>query len=251
MTGFAHPPARSTFPLCRWRAIAGGACLLALAACRDDAPAEATAASAIVADCSYRGGPVRKDLLLRSSCGPYEIRGGIDVLENTTLFIEPGVEMRFHDGDWLEISAAGTRGGRLIARGTPERPIVLTSADPATVQKRSWFGLWFNAGTARGSVLSHAVVRLGGGKNRHIKPTLTQGCITLTEVPEGNVTLEHITLEGCVQAGLVLRASQPAMRDIHVKDMETGMLLSPELPDSVTSGIRFDKVERHMQRKAL
>jgi len=194
---------------------------------------------------------VRTDLTLRRACSPLTIKGGIDVLENATLTLEAGLEMRFQDRDWLEISAAGSKGGKLIARGTAEAPIVLTTARPDSVPPGTWLGLWFNTGTAQGSVLSHAIVRSAGGKNKHIKPMLRQGCITLTEVAEGAVTLEDVVVEGCQQAGLVLRASRPRMRNVRVQNLETGVLLSPDLPDSITQPLSYHNVKRNSERRPL
>src|SRR5690349_13504705 len=67
---------------------------LALTACSHQAPTPPP-------DCSFQGGPVRTDLTLHKACSPYAIKGGVDVLENATLTIEPGVEVRFGPRDWL------------------------------------------------------------------------------------------------------------------------------------------------------
>lgn len=208
-------------------------------------------ATAPPGECDFHGAAVRKDLTLRKACSPFTIHGGIDVLDNATLTIEPGVELRFRDRDWLEIAAAGTRGGRLIARGTEEEPIVLTSESPETRTKGTWFGVWFNAGTAPGSVLSHAVVRAAGGRNKHIKPPLRQGCITFTEVADGAVSIDHVAVEDCIVAGVVVRASKPKLEHFTIRNTETGVLMSPELPDSMADGIEYHEVQHPTLHGAL
>ena len=197
-------------------------------------------------NCKWESGRIDKDTTLYKACSPYEIRGGIDVLNDSVLTIEPGVEVRFGDGDWLEIAAAGTRGARLIARGTAEEPIVLTSLEPARLDNGTWFGLWFNTGTREGSVFSHGIVRLAGGDNKHIKPTLTQGCITLTEVADRAVTIENVVVENCVNAGMILQGSRPVLEGLTFRDMETGFLLKGVGRDAVPEGVQYTNVNQQV-----
>ena len=187
-------------------------------------------------------GRVTQDLTLHKACSPYVIQGGIDVLDSATLTIEPGVEMRFADGDWLEIAAASTRGGRLIARGTESEPIVLTSIEPETATERSWLGLWFAGGT-RDSVVSHMIIRAAGGHNTFLKPTLLQGCLTVTDVADGALALDHVRLEDCNVAGAVLRKSRPKLRDIAVRNAAVGFLLDG-LEASPAPDAKFERVSQ-------
>lgn len=206
----------------------GGALALAvglIAGCMGDVKsdkresAEGTTKQAVRAapgsDCMRRGGAITLDVTLTRACSPYTLEGGIDVINGATLTIEPGVEIRFHDGDWLEIGATG-RPGRLVARGTPDAPIVITAADPDTSRPErpgkppSWLGLWFHSGTLPGSVLTHAVIRKGGGENAHIKPPLPQGCITLTGVAAGALELDHVEARECLLGAFLM--SESAMR---------------------------------------
>jgi hypothetical protein len=233
-------------------------CGLALLACSrtelgtGDTPTPAKAAAELphaASDCRLKSGRIVSDTTLAKACSPYKVRGGIDVLENATLTIEPGVEVRFTGKDWLEISAAGTHGGKLIARGTPEEPIVLTSMASRNGSSGTWLGLWFNAGTAKGSILSHAIVRAAGGNNKFIKPTPVQGCITLTDVAQGAVTIEDVGLENCVNAGIVLRNSQPQLSRVSMRDMQTGLLVSESIPDSALGSVHFTNVAKQILRE--
>jgi hypothetical protein len=203
-------------------------------------------------DCKFKH-RVEKDTTLVKACSPYTIKGGIDVLHDATLTIEAGVELRFRNTDWLEIAAAGTRGGKLVARGTREEPIVLTAQDGQAVPARparTWLGLWFNAGTGTGSILSNAIIRSGGGDNRHIKPTLTQGCITLTDVAEGAVTIENVRVEGCANAGVVLQRSQASITGLTIVDTRVGFQLDGVAADAIPAAVTYDRVDQHLIERA-
>ena len=177
-------------------------------------------------ECVLRSSRIEVDTTLYKACSPYVLkRGGIDVVYDAVLTIEPGVEVQLNDGDWLEISADYTQGASIIARGTPEEPIVLTSREPGNLKNGTWFGLWLNKGTARGSVLSNVIIRAAGGDNAFFKPAMVHGCLTLTEIPEGTIKLENVQLENCLNAGLVLRRSRPALSGLVVKDSPVGVLL--------------------------
>jgi hypothetical protein len=177
-------------------------------------------------ECILKSSRIEVDTTLYKACSPYVLkRGGIDVVYDAVLTIEPGVEVRFNDGDWLEISADYTQGASIIARGTPEEPIVLTSREPNKLKNGTWFGLWINKGTAKGSVVSNVIIRAAGGDNRLFKPALVHGCLTVTDIPEGILTLENVHLEKCVNAGLVLRRSRPALSGLTVMDSSVGVLL--------------------------
>jgi hypothetical protein len=196
--------------------------------------------------CGYKGGRVERDLTLRAACSPYEIRGGIDVLENATLTLEPGVEMRFFSTDWLEISAAGTHGGRLVARGTAAQPIVLTSVDA----KAGWLGVWLNAGT-RDSVLSHVVIRNAGGSNKFLPPPLVVGCVTVTRAADAAIRIEDVVLEHCRNAGVVLERSRPALARLRIADAPAGFLLYDVEPQHVPSDVTYEGVaETIVQRRS-
>ena len=54
---------------------------------------------------------------------------------------------------------------------------------------------------------------------------MVHGCLTLTDIPEGTVTLENVRMESCVNAGLVLRKAKPAITGLWVTDSPIGVLL--------------------------
>ncbi len=101
----------------------------------------------------------------------------------TTLTIEPGVELRFEPGTGLEIEHSTSEdrpaSGALVAVGTPERPIVVTSgaADP---KPGDGIGLGSGGGPAASDRIEHAVIEYAGGEC---------GCVgfTCTDVDEASV----------------------------------------------------------------
>lgn len=101
----------------------------------------------------------------------------------TTLTIEPGVELRFEPGSALELehftSDDRPATGAIVAVGTPERPIVFTSAAAAPAPG-DWVGLWFGGVPAAHNRIEHARIEYAGGEC---------GCVgfTCTDADEGSV----------------------------------------------------------------
>ncbi len=179
---------------------------------------------------------VNQDITLYKRCSPYlQPGGGIDVVNGATLTIEAGVELRFVDKDWLEVGAGGEP-GRLIAKGTPEEPIVFTTVSPET--EPTWLGVWFHSGTLANSVLSHAVVRQAGGSNTHSRPNLLQGCITLTGVKPGVLSIGQVQVEKCVNGGFRMTDSHVKLSGVSFVDTEQGFVL-----DAASAGQVTDQAE--------
>jgi hypothetical protein len=166
--------------------------------------------------------------------------GGLDIIDGATLTIEAGVEIRFHDGDWLEVGAAG-KPGRLIAKGTAEAPIVLTTSSPETPV--TWLGVWFHSGTLPGSELSHAEVHHAGGENKHSKPNLTQGCVTLTGVKAGVLTVSDVQVDDCDYGGFRISNSQAALRGLAVADSVEGFVVDAAGAGLLPAEVRQEGVD--------
>jgi len=75
----------------------------------------------------------RSDYVMEEMGLPYYVFGSMAFEENATLLIEPGVTAHFDDGVGVMM-----QGGRLIACGTKEKPIVLTGI---TEQAGAWGGV--------------------------------------------------------------------------------------------------------------
>jgi hypothetical protein len=208
---------------------------------RPDHDSEASRAASTAGKPCQVHGRVKQDATFTKACSPYiQPAGGIDIIDGATLTIEAGVEIRFHDGDWLEVGAAGEP-GRLIAKGTAEAPIVLTTSSPDT--PLTWLGVWFHSGTLPGSELSHAEVHHAGGENKHSKPNLTQGCVTLTGVKSGALTLSDVQVDDCDYGGFRISNSQATLRDLAVTDSSEGFVVDAAGAGLLPAGARQEGVD--------
>jgi len=185
-------------------------------------------------------------LTLTKACSPYTLGvGGMDVIDGATLTIEPGVELRFRGDDWLEVGAAGAP-GRLIAKGTPEEPIVFNLGN--TTAGAVWLGVWFHSGTLEGSVLSHAVVSDAGALNPMHEPPLPLGCISLTGVKPGALRLSDVRLERCNYGGLRMTDSHVELGTLSFSDMEEGLNVDAASLGQITRPAQFSRVARNVIR---
>ncbi|MBX7097891.1 MAG: hypothetical protein K1X89_09275 [Myxococcaceae bacterium] len=89
-------------------------------------------------------------------CSPYTVKTELNVT-GWDLTIEPGVEVRFAEGASLSVGYGQV--GRLLARGTAEKPVRFTAADRK--EAGIWRGLRF-FDKAEGSVLENAAVEFAG-----------------------------------------------------------------------------------------
>jgi hypothetical protein len=218
---------------------------LLLAGCKEKPSEPVVTVKPAAATCPIAS-KVDHDVTLTKACSPYnQPRGGIDVVNGATLTIEAGVELRIFGLDWLEVGAGGEP-GRMIAKGTAEEPIVFTFADAAEPKK--WLGLWFHSGTLPGSELSHAVLRGGGGDNRHSKPNLLMGCLTLTGVKPGALRIDGVTVEGCVNGGLRMTNSHVQLGAFSFVDTSQGFVVDPESAGQITQPAQYRGVTENVIR---
>lgn len=120
-------------------------------------------------------GYVEQDTTIKETGVPYRVgtskgdllRVGRQTSEHvSTLTIEPGVTMRFVEGGGIAVEIGTglfTASGVLVARGTAERPIVLTSAQPQP-KAGDWRGLWFGGDPSANNVVEHVRIEYGGGE---------------------------------------------------------------------------------------
>jgi hypothetical protein len=243
---------RPSLPLCSAVAL-GALCLTGCVADEKDQPQakQQEGKSEPKPRCFEKGGVLAHDLTLTRECSPYVLDAGIDVINNATLTIEPGVEVRFRDGNWLEIGATG-RPGRLVARGTPERPIVLTTdhpdiARPGSPEKApTWFGVWFHSGTLPGSVLTNAIISQGGGVNGFLKPPLAQGCLTLTGVKPGALELDQLQARNCRVGALVMSESAAKVGALSFEDSPAGLVSDAQSLGSITLPVAYRGVAQNI-----
>ena len=151
-----------------------------------DAWADAKAGST---DCSFFGGSVTATLYpdgltLRRACSPYTV-STISVYDEGLLTIEPGVTVRFTSGNALFVGVQGP--GRLVAVGTPDEGITLTSSE-AQPSPGFWRGIVFGGGTASGSKMAYTQITAAGHDR--------DGCIVGTaELPAYALTIDRVTID--------------------------------------------------------
>ncbi|MGK3963502.1 hypothetical protein WMF01_23310 [Sorangium sp. So ce1667] len=117
---------------------------------------------------------LQQDTTLRDRGVPYHFGDWRDARFNigaggegaplTTLTIEPGVTIRFEPGNWMQIehfTGEFAASGVLRAVGTPEAPIVFTSAAESPAPG-DWGGLWFGGIPRDENVLENVIVEYAG-----------------------------------------------------------------------------------------
>jgi hypothetical protein len=109
------------------------------------------------------GGRIDVDTIWTLSGSPYIVTSTIQVYgtatDLVTLTIEPGVEVRFNNYVALNVGYNSNRGA-LIAKGTPENPIVFTRND----SRYSWGPVTFDKGSDDElSLLEYVNIQSGAG----------------------------------------------------------------------------------------
>ncbi|WP_438030096.1 hypothetical protein [Sorangium sp. So ce233] len=117
---------------------------------------------------------LQQDTTLRDRGVPYHFGDWRDARFNigaggegaplTTLTIEPGVTIRFEPGNFFQIerfTGEFAASGALRALGTPERPIVFTSAAESPAPG-DWGGLWYGGIPRQENVLENVIIEYAG-----------------------------------------------------------------------------------------
>jgi hypothetical protein len=129
----------------------------------------------IYEDAVLPGSGLREDATMRDLGVPYRVGDGTNkrlAIERSpitnavsTLTIQPGVHIRFLPNSWLSVhnqNADEEAGGAIVAVGTPDKPIVLTSTS-ATPQKGDWVGVWFGGRPLAKNRLENVRIEYAGG----------------------------------------------------------------------------------------
>lgn len=174
-------------------------------------PADALGEDATVRDLGvpYRVGTSSVDRLV--------VGTGPDSGTLTVLTIEAGVRMKFHEGTSFAIehaTGAFPASGVLVARGTANAPIVLTSAAD-TPAAGDWVGLWFGGIVDDRSVIRHARIEYTGADCGCVLLTCsdvegTEGAVILTQPPSSAFVSETVIAHAAGN-GIVLGYDGPLL----------------------------------------
>ena len=141
------------------------------------AAAIASAIASSAAAITSVGGPILTDTTWSAAGSPYQVTSSVLIGGDSTLVIEPGVEVRIGAGLGITIGSAGFGPGTLVARGTAIAPIVFTSdlQDSMVPAAGDWNAITFGdqavdanftapgGAYLSGSVLEHCIVEYAGG----------------------------------------------------------------------------------------
>ena len=190
-------------------------------------------------DCEIADWNITTDTILYKQCSPYAVSGSATVSDGATLSIEAGVELRFDDGEWLEVGDGSD--ARLEALGTADDPIVFTSTHPNTADRGAWHGLFFRAQTLADSRLEHVVVRYAGRTGFGVR-----GCITVAGAGDAVLSLANVTMEDCEQAGLAVDAGAVAATGLAFANSDAGLSLAARNVGDIDEAFSYDNVSRNL-----
>jgi len=143
-----------------------------------------------LADISVSGN-ITTNTFWNDTTQPYVVTGNINIYNDATLTIAPGVEVFLDSGRQIYIGNSSSSTGSLVAQGTLENPIIFTGTSEAP-----WNYLYFGPYTGDGSILSHCVIENGGYSG--------QGMLY---VHTDKLTIEHCTIRNSVSSGLYLTSN--------------------------------------------
>ncbi len=169
----------------------------------DKAPAKGGTACSIPED--YR---ILADTTFPKGCA-LTVAENLEINEGATLTLEPGVKLSFRVDRGLHV-----HNGKLVAKGTPEEPVILTSAN-STPSAGDWNGIIFVDEHLTGQVLDHVILEYAGhdnyvGQNGAIVVHASQGdkrisitnCILRHNANQGIINLHEkggfARIENCV-----------------------------------------------------
>jgi len=151
--------------------------------------------------CDFPGGDVTaalypKGLTLTKACSPYRVQD-ISIHENGVLTIEAGATLQFDFNTAIMVGDLAGTSGKLIAIGTAQSMITMTSQTMSTMDE-GWYGIQFFPGTAAGSEISYATISYAGG-NCDAAIVGEPGLGTAAS----SVTLDHVAITKSLSTGIL------------------------------------------------
>ncbi|MFO0546983.1 MAG: hypothetical protein U0271_01280 [Polyangiaceae bacterium] len=173
------------------------------------------------------------DLVLKKSCGPVTLSGEVSI-DDRTLTIEPGVELRFGPKAMLNIGYSQT--AKIVAKGTKDAPILFTSGKDK--EPGAWGALRLYDKADR-SVLEHVVFEYGGHPESNSDP----GSLVLMQ--SLRTSMKDVSFRSGAGYGLIAIYAESAFEGeitgCDFKGLEKGaMRINPSQLPALGAGNTFD-----------
>src|SRR5260370_38012580 len=110
-----------------------------------------------------RGGAISHSGTWHAQNAPYVLDSGVTLAAAVTLRVDPGAVILMNQGGWLRVS------GTLLARGTQNAPIIVTSVTPQPAPD-AWDYIDFTGASANASILDYLQISYGGHDGTHGPP---------------------------------------------------------------------------------
>lgn len=181
------------------------------------------------------GARIVKDTTFAKDC-KLTVEDGLELDEGATLTLEPGVRLAFKVDRGLVV-----KNGKLVAKGTAEAPIVLTSANP-TPAAGDWNGVIFDEEHLLGQVLEFVTVEYAGHENF---TSHKGGVVVNASQGDGRLTITNCVIRNNAENGLVNLADKAAFAKFEGNTFEknggNAMHLLAQTLGSVADGNKYDE----------
>jgi hypothetical protein len=165
-------------------------------------PGEVAPDAAVAITCAEPVGPgtlhgdtVPTDSVWTAAASPHHVTFGFIVEAAATLTIEPCARVVFDGAYGITVR------GKLVAEGTPPRPITFEAADPA----KPWSGLLVALGSSGAISLAHATLSDGGNADDPNITAMVDARGDGAEAPSPRLKVVDVVIKGSRQYGVVLR----------------------------------------------
>jgi len=182
---------------------------------------------------TYVEGIIDKDTVWTLLDSPFIVCQNVTIMENVTLTIEPGVEVKFGGGPFTIIV-----NGRLIAKGTMEKPIKFTSNEESP-QAGDWAALLFKGAGQPVSILEHCVLEYGknsiivNGGTVAVKASVIQSnSESGIKVLAGSATVEQCNIQNNNNASIIIQGGNAVIQNNNITFNGNGVILAGNLSTS-------------------
>ncbi|MEM7531403.1 MAG: right-handed parallel beta-helix repeat-containing protein [Chloroflexota bacterium] len=128
---------------------------------------------------------------------PYHVEDNLTVAAGHTLTIEPGVIVEVKNQRQIEVK------GALVAVGSAEQRITLTSLSDSSTGPIYWAGLFFDGGVGH---LRHVIVQNAGATNA-LRPSVASAIYIADVQSDGEVLVEESLIEHSLTSAILLNAA--------------------------------------------